>query len=131
MQITRENVSYTTQEVPNTLGGFKNWEFTSGPTTDVDFKVFARLFRKQIQKSLPPGAELVNASNGHYYISGFVKRDSNFVYFSISDVRYFPGEWYKNILVRTAKHEKDYTGGSNRYTTLENFTNDVDRLLNQ
>ena len=40
------------------------------------------------------------------------------MYMSISDVRFFKNEWYNHILFRTAKSEKDFTGGTNLYTTL-------------
>ena len=47
---------------------------------------------------------------------------------SISDVRYLPNEWVDNILIRTMKHDKDWTGGMNYYTDLVNFTKDIARL---
>lgn len=129
MKITRYRTVEEEDHVPVTLNGFRGWEFTSGPTTGADFDVFARLFKACIKKSLPPGATLVNCSSGHYILSGFVQREDKFVYFSISDVRHFPEKWHKDILVRTAKCETDYTGGSNGYATLETFTDAVNRLL--
>jgi hypothetical protein len=115
--------------IPKTLNEFKTWEFTSGPTTGEDFKVFARMFKSHITKSLPEGARLVQFNIGHYYLSGFIQRDDRFVYFSISDVRFFPSAWHQHILVRTAESDRDYTGGSNGYTTLGEFTNAVNGLL--
>ena len=129
MKITRYKTESYEEEVPNTLEGFKDWKFSSGGTTGEDFNIFARLFKKHIQKNLPVGSNLVAFSKGHYYVSGFVERGDKFVYFSVPDVRFFPGEWYNNILVRTAKHEKDYTGGSNGSTTLEFFSVKVLNLL--
>ena len=129
MKITRARVTYYDEEVPSTLLGFKGWEFSSGSTKGEDFKRFARLFRNHIKKVIPVGSKLVEFNVGHYYISGFVEKNSKFVYFSISDVRFFPEEWHDNILIRTAKYEKDYRGGSNGYTTLENFDREVRRLL--
>ena len=123
-----ETVSYEV-EVPRTLQGFNNWEFSSGSTTGEDFKIFARLFKKFIMSKLPSGANLVNFSRGHYFLSGFVEKNGKFAYFSISDVRHFPDEWRKNILVRTAKSEHDYTGGSNCYTTLQDFGQGIKNLL--
>ena len=68
------------------------------------------------------GWELVKVNKNHYEFSAFFKdTDDNYVYFSISDVRYFQNEWYNHILVRTAKHDKDYSGGQNNYTNLENL----------
>lgn len=62
---------------------------------------------------------LVWASKGHYEFSAMIK-DSNgkFCYFSISDVRAWQDQWFNHILIRGAKHEKDYTGMTNEYTSL-------------
>ena len=78
---------------------------------------------------MPSGARLIKFSVGHYILSGFIERDGRYVYFSISDVRYFKNKWAENILIREAKNEEDYTGGSNGYTTLERFEQDVEELL--
>ena len=130
MKMTRYKTIAYEVEIPRKLDEFKDWEFSSGATTGDDFRVFARLFRKEVTRQLPEHARLVEYDVGHYYVSGFVKRDGNYAYFSIPDVRYFPGEWYSNILIRTAKSDKDYTGGSNGYTTLEKFGEEVLHLLN-
>ena len=130
MKQTRYQTTSYEEEVPKTLKGFRDWEFSSGGTIGDDFRVFTRLFKKQVGGSLPAGARIVNFSRGHYYISGFIERDGRFVYFSMSDVRHFPGGWHDNILIRTAKSDKDYTGGSNCYTTLDNFQRNVETLLN-
>ena len=106
-----------------------NTEFVSSCSKTTQFKSFARQFRNAIKKALPENSELANFNTGHFYCSGFVKRGEAFVYFSISDVRHFAGEWYNHVLVRTAQHEKDFTGGCNNYTTLENFGREVDTLL--
>jgi len=129
MKTTRYRTESYEEEVPNTLEGFKDWEFSSGGTTGEDFNIFAKLFKKHIKKCLPLNVELVAFSKGHYYVSGFVERNGKFVYFSMSDVRHYPGGWHNNILIRTAKHEKDYTGGSNCSTTLESFVVKVFNLL--
>ena len=55
-------------------------------------------------------------NNGHYYISGFFKVGEQPFYISISDVRHFT---INNILIRTAKDYKDFTGGSNHYLTIQ------------
>ena len=115
------------ERVPNTLMEFKNWKFSSGSVADRDFKVFARLFKKYIIQNIPSNSKLVNFNRGHYYVSGFIENGGKYVYFSISDVRYF--HWYKNILIRTAETERDYTGGNNYYTTLDDFKQSVVNLM--
>jgi len=100
-----------------------NYTFESSSVKTEEFKSFARAFKGDIKELIQSDFELVSFSVGHFYISGFLKFNLNgkYIYFSISDVRHFPNQWRTNILVRTAEHEKDYTGGSNNYTTLENF----------
>jgi hypothetical protein len=116
--IQRYRVHTWQEEIPHSLAKFGSWEFSSGPTTGEDFKVFARLFKKALVRCLPRGARLINFRAGHYDLSGFVERNGKYAYVSISDVRHFPNGWRDNILVRRAKSEHDYTGGSNGYTTL-------------
>ena len=128
-KVQRMVVHWQEEEIPRTLAQFKDWEFTSGSITGEDFKAFSTLFRKHIKKALPDSARLVKFLSGHYYCSGFIQMDTRFVYFSISDVRGFPGQWHKQILIRTAKSPEDYTGGPNCYTSLNDFTENVARLF--
>ena len=123
-----ETTSYEV-EIPNSLNAFKNWEFSSGSSTGEDFNIFAKLFKSFIKKNIPVNMELITFSKGHYDLFGFIKSNNKFVYFSFSDVRHSPEEWHKNILIRTAKSEKDYTGGSNNYTTLENLFYKIAKLF--
>ena len=130
MKMTKYKTIAYEVEIPEKLSEFRDWEFSTGITTGDDFKVFARLFRKEITRQLPERTRLVKYNASHYFINGFMERDGNYVYFYIPDVRHFPGEWHNNILIRTAKSDKDYTGGRNCYTTLEEFGERVLRLLN-
>jgi len=110
----------------------KQWidnKFVSSTVKTEEFKSFAKDFKKYIKQNLPIDAKLVNFSVGHFDISGFIERGGKFVYFSTSDVRSFNNEWYHDLLIRTAKHEKDFTGGSNEWTDLPNFQSKVDNLL--
>jgi len=129
VKITRTRVIETEVEVPETLDGFRTWEFTSGSTTGADFKVFAPLFRKFVRANLPRMSILADFSVGHYDLSGFIQREDRFVYFKISDVRDFPGLWAEQILVRTARDARDFTGGINNYTDLASFRVKVEFLL--
>lgn len=62
-------------------------------------------------------------------LSGFLKMDGKYVYFSIPDVRHWHNEWATNILIRTAKDVWDYHGGPNHYTTIDEFDHDVFDLI--
>ena len=103
----------------NKLRKYLNFEFSTGSTTGEDYKEFERKYINYLKKMcISYGWELVKPSKSHYEFTAFIKKQDKYVYFSISDVRYFPNEWYNHILVRTAKNEKDYHGGKNNYTTL-------------
>ena len=98
--------------------GIEKWlgnEFESSSGLTPEFASFAREYKNELRKRLKDEFEIVSFNRGHFYFSGFVKNiaTGKLAYFSTSDVRYFPESWYKNILVRTAQHDKDYTGGSN------------------
>ena len=107
-----------------------NYRFESSCYTTEEFKAFVRDFKKAIKNNLPVGYILADWNRGHFEVSGFISKNGKYVYFSISDVRYWQNAWYEHILIRTAKDTKDHTGGSNCYTSLENFKVNVERLLN-
>lgn len=95
-----------------------------GGETSPEYKNFQTNYRSVIKdfcKNI--GMELYSFSKNHYDFSAVIKSNSSnqFYYVSISDVRYWKNEWANNILYRTMEHEKDWTGGSNRYSTLENL----------
>jgi hypothetical protein len=106
---------------------WKNYRFESSCYKTEEFKAFARDLKKYINKNLPPSSKLVNWSVGHFYVSGFIQKGEQYVYFSVGDVRYC--NWYDNVLIRTAAHDKDYTGGQNNYTSIEFFGQSVQNLF--
>lgn len=101
------------------LEKYLTYEFSSGCETGEDYKQFERKYINYI-KSLckENGWELVKVSKNHYEFSAFISYQGQYIYLSISDVRFFSNEWYNHILYRTAKNETDYHGGTNLYTTL-------------
>ena len=106
------------------LEDFKGFSFESSSSLTNEFVAFAKMFIQRIkQVSAANGLTVLNPSRGHFYVSGFVRNNTTekMAYFSISDVRYFPEQWHRNILIRSAQHEKDYTGGDNQSATLENI----------
>jgi len=129
MEITRESVTQYQEEVPKDVEGFMDWRFTSGGTTGPDFNEFARLFKIWLKKQLPATAQLVNFNKGHYYLSGFItNKTGRHVYFNVGDVR-FNRNWHNSIYVRTAKSDRDYTGGQNVNTSLESMVRDALELI--
>jgi len=105
-------------------------EFESSSDTTPQFASFARKYKNAIKKQLEAhGFELVEWIRGHFYCSGFAKKSGKYIYFSCSDVRYFSNGWYDDLLVRTAEHDKDYTGGSNNWATLNTLGEVADKLV--
>ena len=75
--------------------------------------------KSTVKKALKnAGFENIKISNGFYYFSGFATKNEQVIYFSIPDVRHNRGD--VDVLIRTAKDYKDYTGGGNNYAMLEN-----------
>lgn len=107
-----------------------NFESSSGLTEE--FNDFYKDFRKYIKNIIPSNYSLVKINRGHFYVSGFIKNNDTekYVYFSCSDVRFSKDEWKNRLLIRTAKHEEDYTGGSNNFTSLDRFNDNLTILSN-
>lgn len=98
--------------------------FESSSTKTPEFISFCRTFKSEFTKELQSiGATNIVFNNGHFYISGFFTLGSQAWYFSLSDVRGM--EYCLNqscmgkLLYRTAKDYRDFTGGMNRYATIE------------
>ena len=110
---------------------WKGHRFQSSTVKTDEYKEFARDFKKAIKKELPHNFELVNFNVMHFCLSGFLYCDQTdaYVYFSISDVRYFQDDWINNVLIRTAEHEKDYSGGTNRYCNITQLVNKADMTI--
>jgi hypothetical protein len=113
------------------LEKYIGYDFSSGPYTGKDYLSFQTKYINYLRGICKTnGWELAKVSKNHYCLSAFIKDErSNYVYLSISDVRFFPNKWYSNVLVRTAKHDKDYTGGNNNYTSLPGLQGFVKYLL--
>jgi len=98
--------------------------FESSCYTTPEFKSFSIKFKRLFKKAVPADEYVI--SPGHFYISWFVRRGDKYVYFSIDDVR---PKWNWRFLIRTAKGFKDYTGGSNKFTDIDNLSHDIDLLF--
>ena len=98
---TKIKVNPKVTKVLNHLNrGIENW----GSVTSTDFQLFCREFKSMLTSELEKvGGIDYKQNNGHYYIS-------------ISDVRHFKVD---NILIRTAKDYRDFTGGTNHYINIE------------
>ena len=107
-------------------------ESSTGPTPE--WIAFARMYRAHIARDATRhGLDLVSWRRGHFDASAFFKNRTTgrLAYLSISDVRFFRNECMENILLRTAAHDKDYTGGPNCWTTLDTLSETLERLTTQ
>ena len=113
------------------LEKYLNYEFSSGAYTGEDYKSFQRKYINYLRTLCKEsGWELIVSGKSHYWFSVFIRNQAgNHLYISISDVRFWKNEWYNRILIRTAKNEKDYRGGSNHYTSLPNLTQTAEWLF--
>lgn len=105
-----------------------------GGTTSQEYKDFQRNYRNVLKAMAEKiGFNLHSFNKNHYDFSAVMKSEvtNQFYYISISDVRYFKNEWANNILYRTMEHDHDWTGGSNRYSTLENLSKNLLNLDKQ
>lgn len=114
------------------LEKYLDYEFSSGGYTGEDYKHFERLYIAYLKSIMKDnGWELAKVNKNHYQFSAFFLCKDRYIYFSISDVRFWSNEWYKQILFRTANSETDYTGGQNNYCSLQGLPNAIKRLLGE
>lgn len=115
------------REIKKYLG----YKFSSGSETGSDYKSFQTKYINYLRKFCKEnGWELVKALRGHYSFSCFIQNEQEkFVYLSIGDVRSFNPDWYERILIRIAQSERDYHGGANYYTSLEDLQQNVEYLF--
>ena len=116
-------------ELPKSLQPFVGYLFSSGSIMGDDAKSFLRKYRNAVVKLLPEGFTLYSWHPNHYCASGVIQTPiKKFIDFSIPDIRYGNDEWYTNILFRKMKHETDWCGEQNQYTSLFNFTKNIKNL---
>ena len=112
------------------LQKYLHYEFSTGAITGEDYKTFERKYISYLKGICKQNNwDFIKANKNHYCFSAFLKVKGRYIYLSISDVRYFENEWYKNILIRTAQNDRDYTGGSNHYTNLESLETNILKLI--
>ena len=102
--------------------------FESSSGTTQEFLNFVRTFKREFTKELKSiGATDIKIGKGHFYVSGFFTSVSGQVYyFSLSDVRGMdyaltnnPDNVQSQLMYRTARDYKDFTGGGNQWVTIK------------
>lgn len=97
-------------------------------------KSFVTAFRNYLKRNLPAGYEVESLSAGHYYCSGFVKKGDKYIYLSYDIPRYgevinFETSGLEGVLYRTAKNNKDFTGGPNNFCSINNIVKNITLLM--
>ena len=108
----------------NKLKKWTGHEFSSGSSAGNDYLTFQREARTDLRKqAAAAGYRLFQFNKNHYCFSAVLqdKETGHFVYVSVSDVR-FSSRWYSEVLYRTMAHEKDWTGGPNRFCAWDGLT---------
>lgn len=108
----------------------RTWEVQDdGGVTNKEFDQFSHDFKSVLKEICSPDWEIAKYSKGHYYVSAFLRNVANpekFLYLNVGDIRHDPN-WHGRILYRTAENEKDYRGGTNQYSSLENLQSVLER----
>lgn len=91
------------------------------------------LVREVSQYATAVGAKVISSLKGHYSTSCFIERNGKFVYIRHSSglSRMDSGVRIEldSFLIRTARHAKDYTGGSNQHCDIASLQSKIDILL--
>lgn len=109
-----------------------NHEFSSGSETGNDYLQFQRQMRNDLKRMCRENnMELYSFNKNHYEFSAVLNSDNEYIYISISDVRFFRNEWYDHVLIRTMKHPMDWQGGQNQYVRWEDVTKTARKLIDR
>lgn len=95
-----------------------NHTFSSSTVSEPDYIEFQKEMRTDLKRIAQENDLTLHTFNKNHYCFSAVLKDNtfdNYIYISISDVRYFKNSWYDNVLIRTMQHDKDWTGGHNNY----------------
>ena len=125
-----------------TVKDFKNYDFDScdvpekywGDYTHANFfkGYFIPIARKEFKAIARNIGATLTFSPNYFEWSAFFCKDGKYIYVHVGDVRYdLCGRWYDRVLFRTAKNEKDYSGGANQYCSYDNLGNELLELFDR
>lgn len=108
---------------------YKDMEFISTSGKSKQCSQFGADFKKALQNDLGTDYD-ITLNIGHFYISGFVNKigTDKFVYFSVEDLR-DSDKGFENVLFRSAKNSRDFSGGFNNYCKLYELNREIERML--
>ena len=117
-------------EMEKVVKKWNNYSFISSSEETKEFRSFRNAFKRAFVKDCEKEKiDLLTFAKGHFDFFGFIKNPDtgNYAYFSLLDVRCTHNVLGK-ILYRTAKTEKDYTGGINQYTDAVSLAKQLKRI---
>lgn len=95
-------------------------------------KALARDFKALIKDYFKDyGFVLENWSTGHYFVSGFIKKDDVCIFINWDIPRYetaidiYSAGYWDGVLFREAENEKDYTGKTNNFSSIAHLQGKV------
>jgi hypothetical protein len=96
-----------------------------------EYNSFQNAFKRLLTKMAEDmGARLVSFHKMHYEESAMFERDGKYVYLShFNNMSNRSRPVLHHILIRTAEHATDWTGGPNEYVNWSSLANQIDRLL--
>lgn len=116
----------TMNSIKNFEKAYMDMEFLSTCGKSSQYVEFGKDVNRLLKKLL--GSDYnVESSIGHFWVSGFISKNDKYCYFSIGDLR--DNDWYSDILYRTAEHNKDFTGGSNRFCSFNELIENIKKVL--
>ena len=125
-----------------TVKDFRNYDFENcdvpekywGDYTHANFfkGYFIPIVRKEFKALAKKIGAGISFSPNYFEWSAFFVKDGKYIYVHVGDVRYnVGGNWYDNVLFRTAKNEKDFSGGSNNYCSYEELAEELSDLFDR
>lgn len=110
---------------------WQNHSFSSGPYAGDDYIAFQQTMKADLSKQLKSaGLTLKQFNKNHYCFSAVVTNGERYAYISIGDVR-DNRRIFDEVLYRTMAHEKDWSGGNNRYCHWNNVGDACKELLSR
>lgn len=92
---------------------FKGYYFESDVVRTAEYIAFEKQCRKELSEQCKNfGFKIHKFNPKHFEWSAVLEKGGEYVYVSLSDVRSWKN-WYDNVLIRTMKHETDWTGEEN------------------
>ena len=107
------------------------FQFSSGGETGADYLKFQTGFRRILTDiAKESGYHIHRFLKNHYCCSAVLQQDETgaFAYVSISDVRFWPEQWFTHVLYRQMRTAEDWVGRSNHYCSLDELGESLKRL---